>query len=186
MTVRVESQLLRLQSVDYPDLSQERRRDLFFRPPRSVHPSTTIGSSWCGNVKPGSTQKGWLRIFGARRGNPRSRMIWRAEAPFVSFLVIFFWWTLAVMAVAVADADAIPPVVSVKFGGGCPNTCSGHGYCTNPSTEKCSCHQGWAGGDCSIREYYFMHTIIIGCCQRRFGPVCVGPLYCHKKLRKRT
>lgn len=42
--------------------------------------------------------------------------------------------------------------VSVGFGGGCPGACSGHGYCTNPSTETCTCHQGWAGGDCSIRE----------------------------------
>lgn len=42
--------------------------------------------------------------------------------------------------------------VSVGFGGGCPSACSGHGYCTNPSTETCTCHQGWAGGDCSIRE----------------------------------
>lgn len=42
--------------------------------------------------------------------------------------------------------------VPVGFGGGCPNACSGHGYCTSPSTETCSCHEGWAGGDCSIRE----------------------------------
>ena len=42
--------------------------------------------------------------------------------------------------------------VSVGFGGGCPNACSGHGYCTESSTETCTCHQGWAGGDCSIRE----------------------------------
>lgn len=42
--------------------------------------------------------------------------------------------------------------VSVGFGGGCPNACSGHGYCTEPSTETCACQQGWTGGDCSIRE----------------------------------
>lgn len=154
MTVRVESQLLGLQ-----DISQERQRDLFFQPPRAVQYSTTIGS-WCGNVKPGSTQKGLLGSFGTRRGNRRSRMIWRAVAPFLSFLVVFFCWTLVVMTVAGTNADA--PVVSVKFGGGCPNACSGHGYCTSPSTEKCSCHQGWAGGDCSIREYYFKHEIMIG------------------------
>lgn len=166
MTVGAESQLLGRQSVDNPDLCQEQRRDLFFRSPRPVQPNTTMGL-WCGDEKPGSTQKGWLRLFGARRGNRRRRTIWRAEAPFVIFLVIYFCWTLAAM--TIADADA--PLVSVKFGGGCPNTCSGHGYCTDPSTEKCSCHQGWAGGDCSIREYYFMYNIIIGCCRCRFGPV---------------
>lgn len=42
--------------------------------------------------------------------------------------------------------------VNVDFGGGCPNTCSGRGYCTDPKTETCSCYQGWTGGDCSIRE----------------------------------
>lgn len=42
--------------------------------------------------------------------------------------------------------------VAVNFGGGCPSSCSGHGYCTAPKTEECSCYQGWGGGDCSIRE----------------------------------
>lgn len=43
-------------------------------------------------------------------------------------------------------------VVAVNFGGGCPSACSGHGYCTAPKSETCSCYQGWGGGDCSISE----------------------------------
>ncbi|CAM9329994.1 unnamed protein product, partial [Discosporangium mesarthrocarpum] len=33
----------------------------------------------------------------------------------------------------------------------CPSACSGHGYCTDPSVEECTCYQGWIGGDCSQR-----------------------------------
>lgn len=58
--------------------------------------------------------------------------------------------------------------VSVGFGGGCPSACSGHGYCTGPSTETCACHQGWAGGDCSIRKYSYpyLKSCFFGCCRR--------------------
>jgi hypothetical protein len=39
--------------------------------------------------------------------------------------------------------------------GSCPGLlqCSGHGTCdTTSGTYKCSCSEGWAGGDCSERE----------------------------------
>lgn len=49
-------------------------------------------------------------------------------------------------------ADTNDDFNRVNYGGGCPSSCSGHGYCTSPKTENCSCHQGWGGGDCSIRE----------------------------------
>lgn len=64
---------------------------------------------------------------------------------------------MSVMCVIIAvigysSADTDDDFNKVNFGGGCPSSCSGHGYCTSPKTENCSCHQGWGGGDCSIRE----------------------------------
>ncbi|CAN0457937.1 unnamed protein product, partial [Laminaria digitata] len=66
----------------------------------------------------------------------------------LSFGVLVCWWSNFTGSINAA----VGATVSVGFGGGCPSACSGHGYCTNPSTETCSCHQGWAGGDCSIRK----------------------------------
>lgn len=62
-----------------------------------------------------------------------------------TFGVVVCWWSTSI-------DNVLGATVSVNFGGGCPGACSGHGYCTEPSAETCSCYQGWAGGDCSIRE----------------------------------
>lgn len=67
----------------------------------------------------------------------------------LSLGMLLCWWSNLSGS---ANNAVLGATVPVSFGGGCPSACSGHGYCTNPSTETCSCHQGWAGGDCSIRE----------------------------------
>lgn len=67
----------------------------------------------------------------------------------LSFGILMCWWSNFTGSINAAVGATVP----VRFGGGCPSACSGHGYCTNPRTETCSCHQGWAGGDCSIRKW---------------------------------
>lgn len=107
------------------------------------------GAKSVGNIQttlPPSAQQRW----GRARARPFD-VTWGV----LSLLLLIYWWPPSNRhtggggsAVLVLGAS-----VSVGFGGGCPNACSSHGYCTGPSTETCECHQGWAGGDCSIREY---------------------------------
>lgn len=97
---------------------------------------------------PPSAQQRWRRA--------RARPFYDAWGVLLFLLLSICWWSpsdrptgrgVGGSAILVLGAS-----VSVGFGGGCPNACSRHGYCTGPSTETCECHQGWAGGDCSIRE----------------------------------
>ena len=73
----------------------------------------------------------------------------RRKATSLCFGILVCWWSNFTGSTTAAVGATVP----VNFGGGCPSACSGHGYCTNPRTETCSCHQGWAGGDCSIRKW---------------------------------
>lgn len=41
--------------------------------------------------------------------------------------------------------------VRVDYGGGCPALCNGHGICSDPLNEICSCYEGWGGFACSGR-----------------------------------
>lgn len=84
-----------------------------------------------------------------RRGRARqARNAWSLLVLFVS------WWSSSDVTIINSAVFVQGASVSVGFGGGCPNACSGHGYCTDSSTETCTCHQGWTGGDCSIRESF--------------------------------
>lgn len=64
---------------------------------------------------------------------------------------------IAVLAFAAGAFAADEPTASFdvtdpinKMGGGCPNDCSGHGYCRDDA--KCLCFAGFLGYDCSQRE----------------------------------
>jgi hypothetical protein len=43
---------------------------------------------------------------------------------------------------------ALLPVTSCP---GFPNECSGNGFCSGAPEYKCTCYEGWSGGDCGLR-----------------------------------
>lgn len=87
-----------------------------------------------------------------RRRRARARPYYFACGMLLHFLAICWWSSSGRHTGGGSTVLVLGASVSVGFGGGCPNACSSHGYCSHPSTETCECHQGWAGGDCSIRE----------------------------------
>lgn len=69
-------------------------------------------------------------------GSPRRRVLQRR---------VHLWWAPALVTLfAVTKAM-------------CPNRCSGHGQCGGKA--ECSCFGGWAGGDCSMREFSWHLTV---------------------------
>jgi hypothetical protein len=58
---------------------------------------------------------------------------------------------LAGVAFAADENEAsFAAMTTYSMGGGCPSSCSGHGYCR--ADAKCFCFEGWLGFDCSKRE----------------------------------
>ncbi len=43
---------------------------------------------------------------------------------------------------------ALLPITSCP---GFPNECSGNGFCSGAPEYKCTCYEGWSGGDCGLR-----------------------------------
>ena len=89
-----------------------------------------------------------LRLQKRKRATHAYTTVWGLLVLFAS------WWPLSDLITSSSNGLVEGASVSVGFGGGCPNACSGHGYCTSLTTETCACHQGWAGGDCSISEFF--------------------------------
>lgn len=130
------------------DLSKDRQTDCkLLRETAATCTAVASARWWHGNEELCLTRR-WRRRYSERGGLLRTTKM-RKNVAALSFGILVCWWSNITGSINAA----VGATVSVNFGGGCPSACSGHGYCTNPSTETCSCHQGWAGGDCSIRKW---------------------------------
>lgn len=109
--------------------------------------AATSALRWHGDEELRLTRRRCRRHF--ERGDLQHTMKKQRKVVTLCFGILVCWWSSFTGSTTAAVAATVP----VNFGGGCPSACSGHGYCTNPRTETCSCHQGWAGGDCSIRKW---------------------------------